>query len=252
MYIAYQEVKKHQAFISFCNNHCYNRTTTMNITFVLSCATITYTMYKRQRYNIILKQCEILCKEINKRLWLILSNRNGTKLNHKAAYKYLLKRGLIKLRENKDQHLLSIEEIEILCIYVRGHVANNMLLVSKSLIEQAGNGLFAAKKIEKGQLLCIYRGTKLSFAQVLKLPMSEKDYIMGGFGLNVHVDASKHLNILARYINDNFDKTKINVEFKKLEKDACALVYSLRCIEPGEELYAGYGESYWRGRDMLK
>ena len=41
-------------------------------------------MYKRQRYNIILKQCEILCKEINKRLWLILSNRNGTKLNHKA------------------------------------------------------------------------------------------------------------------------------------------------------------------------
>ena len=136
-------------------------------------------------------------------------------------------------------------------IYVRGHVANNMLLVSKSLIATSWRWVICCKKIEKGQLICIYRGTKLSFAQVLKLPMSEKDYIMGGFGLNVHVDASKHLNVLARYINDNFDKSKINVEFKKLEKDACALVYALRSIEPGEELYASYGESYWRGRDML-
>merc|ERR1711991_328743 len=103
--------------------------------------------------------------------------------------------------------MLSLKDVEILSIYVRGHVAQNVLFVSKSLIAEAGKGLFAAKRIKKGQLICIYRGTKLSFAQVLKLPMSEKDYIMGGFGLNVHVDASKHLDVLARYINDNFDKS---------------------------------------------
>jgi hypothetical protein len=204
-------------------------------------------------YNNILKNCEQLCKKLNTRLWLVLSNRDGTTFNHKTVHKYLLKRGLIVKRMNyNNSNMLSLEAIEMLSIYVRGHVANNVLIVSKSLIAKAGDGLFAAKKIKKGQLICIYRGTKLSFAQILKLPMSEKDYVMGGFGLNVHVDASKHLDVLARYINDNFDKSKINVEFKKLEKDACALVYALRSIEPGEELYASYGESYWRGRDMLK
>lgn len=210
-------------------------------------------MCKRKMYNNILKNCEQLCKKLNTRLWLVLSNRDGTTFNHKTVHKYLLKRGLIVKRMNyNNSNMLSLEAIEMLSIYVRGHVANNVLIVSKSLIAKAGDGLFAAKKIKKGQLICIYRGTKLSFAQILKLPMSEKDYVMGGFGLNVHVDASKHLDVLARYINDNFDKSKINVEFKKLEKDACALVYALRSIEPGEELYASYGESYWRGRDMLK
>ena len=135
-------------------------------------------------YNNILKNCEQLCKKLNKRLWLVLSNRDGTKFNHKAVHKYLLKRGLIVKRMNyNNNNMLSLEAIEMLLIYVRGHVANNVLVVSKSLIAKAGDGLFAAKKIKKGQLICIYRGTKLSFAKILKLPMSEKDYVMGGFGL---------------------------------------------------------------------
>ena len=43
-------------------------------------------------------------KKLNKRLWLVLSDRDGTKFNHKTVHKYLLKRGLIvKEMNNKDQ-----------------------------------------------------------------------------------------------------------------------------------------------------
>ena len=57
-------------------------------------------------------------------------------------------------------------------------MAGDALVVSKSLIENAGNGLFAAKRLAKGELICVYRGTKLSLAQTLKLQLSEKDYLM--------------------------------------------------------------------------
>ena len=80
------------------------------------------------------------------------------------------------------------------------------------------------------------------------MSVSDRDYVMGGFGLNVHVDVSKHKNVLARYINDNFDKSKLNARFAKIERDACAIVYTTRRLETGEEIYVGYGESYWRAR----
>ena len=212
-------------------------------------ATLHLLVYRKWAYSQALAKCEELCKSENKRLWLILSNRDGTKLNHKAAYKYLLKRQLAsKICDGNAKVRLSRAEIDALSVYIRGHMAGDALVVSKSLIENAGNGLFAAKRLAKAELLCVYRGTKLSLAQTLKLQISEKDYLMGGFGLNVHVDASNHPNVLARYINDNFDKSQINVAFRKIERDACALVYTLRAIEPGEELYVSYGESYWRGR----
>ena len=219
----------------------------------LCSATLHILVYRKWAYSQALMKCKELCKSQNKKLWLILSNREGTHLNHAAAYKYLLKRQLVSKRcDRKAKIRLSRTELEALSLYVRGHKAAGALFVSKSLIENAGNGLFAAKRLAKNELICIYRGTKLSLAQTLKLQISEKDYLMGGFGLNVHVDASNHPDVLARYINDNFDTSQINVVFRKIERDACALVYTIRDIEPGEELYVSYGESYWRGRSISR
>ena len=93
-----------------------------------------------------------------------------------------------------------------------------------------------------------YRGQVLSLLQAYKL--EDRDYLMGGFGLNAHVDARFALDAPARYVNDNFDPTKLNARFEKNKEAKRALLLATRRIEAGEEVYASYGESYWRARGI--
>ena len=71
---------------------------------------------------------------------------------------------------------------------------------------------------------------------------------------NVHVDAARHLGYLARYINDDIGGGddggggNRNVKFVKDASARSATVQTLRDIAAGEELYAEYGEGYWRHR----
>lgn len=194
--------------------------------------------------------CSILEDELRNghaKLWAMLSCRIGKQLNIKLVCNYLKKRGLNDPSRGHVCTYLTHMDMENLLLFARGHVLAT-LEVKPSNIPEAGNGLFATRNITNGSFLCVYRGTKLSLAKVMSLPMSARDYIMGGFGLNAHVDASQHTDVLARYLNDNFDTSKINTRFIKLESDACAMVFSTRDILKGEELYVSYGESYWRAR----
>ena len=78
--------------------------------------------------------------------------------------------------------------------------------------------------------------------------------VMGGFGLNAHVDAGPHPGVLARYVNDV--EGAYNVRFVKLgaaktvERPPRALVVALRDVAAGEELYARYGSGYWAARNI--
>ena len=45
-------------------------------------------------------------------------------------------------------------------------------------------------------------GRVLRFAQLMKVPDADRDYIMG-LHFNTHVDAKQRPDVLARYINDN-------------------------------------------------
>ena len=47
------------------------------------------------------------------------------------------------------------------------------------------------------------------------------------------------------------DASKHNVKFLKLKGERRALAVALRDISPGEEIYAFYGEGYWRARPTL-
>ena len=120
--------------------------------------------------------------------------------------------------------------------------------VRQSRIPDAGDGLFAARRFEAGAVLGEYRGQVLSLLQAYKL--EDRDYLMGGFGLNAHVDARFALDAPARYVNDNFDPTKLNARFEKNKEAKRALLLATRRIEAGEEVYASYGESYWRARGI--
>jgi hypothetical protein len=83
--------------------------------------------------------------------------------------------------------------------------------------------------------------------------VARKDYLMA-LHFNVHVDATSRVGYLARFINDNLssDGEKRNVRFVKDPEARLARVRTLRAIQPGEELYAEYGEGYWRRRRRLE
>ena len=72
---------------------------------------------------------------------------------------------------------------------------------------------------------------------------------MGGFGLFWRVDAGPHPEVMARYINDHYEQIeKNNAKFIKLKKYKIALVVAKRDLVANEEIFASYGDGYWRSR----
>ena len=54
----------------------------------------------------------------------------------------------------------------------------------------------------------------------------------------------------AGYVNDHFDTSKLNARFEKDRQRRVATLIATRDIRCGEEIYASYGESYWRARGV--
>ena len=141
--------------------------------------------------------------------------------------------------------------LRVLLTYLRGNVADNGLVVRPSAVPVAGQGLFTTRRFPRDTLLCVYRGTSVSLVEAMKRKQAGEhgDYVMAGFGWNLRIDAGPHPNVLARYINDDLSETpRHNVKFIKLKAQQCALVVALRDIAAGEELFAFYGEGYWKVR----
>ena len=107
-------------------------------------------------------------------------------------------------------------------------VSNAELEVRESGVPDAGLGLFAKRLFKEGEVVCEYTGKVLSLLQALK--ETDKSYMMGGFGLNVHLDARDCPDSMGRYINDPLNESKINVKFVKIREERKALVIALRDI----------------------
>lgn len=120
--------------------------------------------------------------------------------------------------------------------------------VRQSRIPNSGDGLFASRDFAAGDALGEYRGRVLTLLQAHRL--EDRDYLMGGFGINAHVDARFAVDAPARYVNDHFDKSRLNAEFHKDKARKRALLVATRPIKRGEEIYASYGESYWTSRGI--
>eukprot|EP01067_Filipodium_phascolosomae_P008396 Filipodium_phascolosomae@DN7124_c0_g1_i1.p1 len=63
------------------------------------------------------------------------------------------------------------------------------LEVKASNIPNAGLGLFAKQSISKDAVVCEYTGTQLTLREFLQT--KDHKYMMGGFGINCHLDAKK-------------------------------------------------------------
>ena len=118
------------------------------------------------------------------------------------------------------------------------------LVIRQSRIKGAGLGLWAAQSFSAGQCLCEYLGSVYRTVEAVRLPASEKDYLMR-LGSQVYVDAKPHKSVLARYLNDCRNVNLYNVEFVKLPSQEKALVIATRNIFRGEELFVDYGKLYW-------
>mmetsp|Transcript_28497 Transcript_28497/g.51170 ORF Transcript_28497/g.51170 Transcript_28497/m.51170 type:complete len:205 (-) Transcript_28497:207-821(-) len=170
--------------------------------------------------------------------WLAVCDRDAQTVVPERVQSFMALRSL-------PQHAHLASNLTTVLRYLDGHTACS-LAVKPSLIPEAGKGLFATVGFSQGELVCVYTGTVLSLIQLMQT--EDRDYVMGGFGLNRHVDAKSHPQVLARYINDNLEPGKRNVKFIKLPAQCKALVIALRDITPGEELYVEYGEVHWRNR----
>ena len=120
------------------------------------------------------------------------------------------------------------------------------LRVAPSTVKGAGEGLFATERIAAHETIGFYRGEVLTLREALQL--KDRDYLMGGFGPNAHVDASKAFAMPGRYVNDSFDASRLNARFDKSKATRSARVVALRDIGEGEEIFASYGRSYWSAR----
>ena len=118
--------------------------------------------------------------------------------------------------------------------------------VRPSRVPGGGDGLFATRVFEAGEALGEYYGQVLSLWQAMNL--ENRDYLMGGFGPNAHVDARDAFAMPGRYVNDAFDASRLNARFDKSKATRSARVVALRDIEEGEEIFASYGRSYWSAR----
>ena len=122
------------------------------------------------------------------------------------------------------------------------------LRVAPSSVPNAGDGLFVTRSFAQGAVLGHYRGRVLSLARAMKL--TDRDYLMGGFGINAHVDAREAYAMPGRYVNDTFDTAALNAEFVKCKKAKSAALVATRALSAGEEVFAAYGPSYWRARGV--
>ena len=120
------------------------------------------------------------------------------------------------------------------------------LRVAPSTIKCAGEGLFATQAIAADETIGFYRGEVLTLREALQL--KDRDYLMGGFGPNAHVDARDAFAMPGRYVNDSFDASRLNARFDKSKATRSARVVALRDIGEGEEIFASYGRSYWTAR----
>jgi uncharacterized protein len=117
--------------------------------------------------------------------------------------------------------------------------------VSKSTINDAGEGLFSKVLIKPGDTIGEYTGEILSDDQVNEEPYINSDYILW-VCTNHNILGEGPLSNHTRYINHS-DKPNgqivVSTRWKK------ARIEAIKKIPPGKEVFIDYGPSYWEAKE---
>ena len=126
---------------------------------------------------------------------------------------------------------------------------DDQLFVKTSTIPGAGKGLFTKKLIPKGTCITEYIG-KITTWKDADHDDGNNLYIY--YVTRNHVIDGNGSKALAQYANDGSGFKKIkgiknNTEY--IQKKKRVFIYSIRDIQPGEEILVPYGKEYW---DVIK
>ena len=122
------------------------------------------------------------------------------------------------------------------------------LIVKKSQIPGAGNGLFTTKSIRKDSKIIEYRGEIIGYNEYRRRARNEVDHYLFFLRSDLCIDAMHTPQYKARYANDAAGIVRVkglrNNSDYIIFGDKCFIVAS-RNIKAGEEIFVNYTASYW-------
>jgi hypothetical protein len=138
---------------------------------------------------------------------------------------------MVKKKNNK-RYSYPIENPE----YYHNSIFN--LNIIKSLIDNAGNGVFTQDYIPNNTFIDCYEGD-------IKYFVKTGEYYFG-INDNIGIDAFAYPRCYMAMINDSRGSIfNNNCDFKVDEKELIVEIWSIRDIKDGEELFINYGQEYW-------
>ena len=133
------------------------------------------------------------------------------------------------------------------------NISSKHLFVKKSLLPKSGKGLFTCVVIHKSDRIVEYKGRRQQWAEV------KKEDGHNGYLLRINrsqvINALPFKRALGRIAND-----AAGIERRpNLRNNAEYLIYGERCyieatrtIQPGEEIFVGYGREFWKLQRRLR
>ena len=131
-------------------------------------------------------------------------------------------------------------------------LSNNNLRIKRSLIPNAGLGLFAGlKKINKRQSLGYYTGRRIKNKKLdkyyPKTNLAPYAICESGQKNARCINANFSTDAAPRYANDIMSKAKTNMDIRNVgAKKYQPKAFATKEIKPNQEIYYYYGPQYWK------
>jgi hypothetical protein len=128
---------------------------------------------------------------------------------------------------------------------------NHGIEVKTSTLKNAGRGLFATQKFEKGQWITKYEGSLIDQKQAIKLRKEKRAQFLATCESQwTVVNGNTHVRSGfggAQFANHEENKTKINAKLviyvdRKHPHSPWPYLRATRIIQPGEEIFCSYGK----------
>ena len=141
---------------------------------------------------------------------------------------------------NTASHLQQTDNIEAL--------ESDYLYFKLSQIENAGNGLYTAIDIFKGETISLFKGEILTDKEAEKRVELKNDRYFINL-LDGSIMDSMNTDCFAKYANDaegfGANGFKNNAKIT-LDDDDKVCIKATKTISSGEEIFCSYGKSYWK------
>lgn len=157
-----------------------------------------------------------------------------------------------KLKKNCKRNFLSLKTRNLKNINNQSNSIeapeDQYLYIKPSQIENAGNGLYTAIEIYKNEIIALFKGEIINDKEAQERVNKNNDrYFINR--LDGSIMDSMHTECFAKYANDA--KGSVDSGFKNnskitLDEDANICIMATRKINTGEEVFCGYGKTYWK------